>query len=223
MEQSSVLVFYVVVVVLILIVWSLGKELLIQLRLLIALLFWAFPDIFLGFVWPFVFIKTRGCCISLWLTARKWSEGIGLCTHQGSCQKVLHSSEMCWTATDSEWGNICCGEWGKCSGSGENWFEEEVFSCDFWCGLRVGVPFWQLWGAFSFSTCCGDSSLSISFLALCTARDGSVPSFWMTKPAPWCCEIPSLCLWKADRSQLWLCAVDLVPKSSQTLLCLHYP
>lgn len=200
--------------------WSLGKELLIQLHLLIALLFWAFPDIFLGFVWPFVFIKTRGCCISLWLTASKWSEGTGLCTNQGSCQKVLHSSEMCWTAA----GSLSAVENGENAlGLGRIGLGKKYSVVVFGVGLGLGVPFWQLWGAFSFSTCCGDSSLSMLSLALYTARDGSVPSFWMTKPASWCSKIPNLCLWKADRSQVWLCAMDLVHRGSQTLLCSHLP
>lgn len=130
---------------------------------------------------------------------------------------------MCWTAALSEWGNICCGEWGKCSGFGRIGWGKKYPVVTFCVGLGLGVLFWHLWGAFSFSACCGDPSLSTSFLALYPAREGSVPSFWMTKPASWCYKIPSLCLWKADRSQVWLCAMDLVPRGSQTMLCPHYP
>lgn len=65
--------------------WSLGKELLIQLHLLIVFLFWALPDI-LDFAWPFVLIKTKGCCISLWLMASKWSGGTES-THMASLEQ----------------------------------------------------------------------------------------------------------------------------------------
>lgn len=76
-----------------LIVWSLRKQVLIQLHLLIALLFWAFPDIFLGFAWTFLLIKTKGCHIAPWFMASKRSEGT---ESVHPCKRVLCSGELDW-------------------------------------------------------------------------------------------------------------------------------
>lgn len=140
-----------------LIVWSLGKQLLIQLHLLIALLFWAFPDVFLGLAWTFILIKTNRCYISPWFTTSKRSESTE-CAHTTICARgcrvqvksTKNAASACSVPLPTKRnhtaaaGTAGMGKLLLHSMGGDvlrlekkNGFWAEIFNCGFWCGLRT--------------------------------------------------------------------------------------
>lgn len=154
--------------------WPLGEQLLIQLYLLTALLFWAFPDISLGFARTSVLIKTKGCCISPWFIASKRSVGT---ESVNTPSLVQEGAVFGWNALKMQrllvasaqpshclpratilqqlghlgWGNCCWREWGKKSCAwGKKGFWAELFNCSFGVGSGLRILFRNLWGFSSF-------------------------------------------------------------------------
>lgn len=209
--------------------WSLGKQLLIQLYLLIALLFWAFSNIFLGFAWTFSWIKIKGCCISPWFMASKRSKGTGSVHAPSTCARGCHvqvkhtknaasacgigsafppptKSNHTAAAGTVGMGKLLLQRMGRdvlClekRGSGQKY---SVMASGVGSGLRV--PFWHLWGGFFFSACCGDP-----------------PAFSMLFPTFWFFVLEmALCQILSDESCTLFCAVKIPSLSLRKILSFY--